>query len=172
MQSYSEILGFRTLKFGFWGGVIQPIIIIEPNILFNVINLWWQYWWGWIGMLQNCQKEIDQIFMSTLWLLCMSVAQSCPTLCDPVGCSLPGSSIHRILQARMLEWVAISFSRGSSLPRNQTCVSFIGSRLSTTEPPEKLQFKNLHLFTIVSVINDIPKKNRSYSFTGESLPNI
>ena len=50
--------------------------------------------------------------MSTLWLLCMSVAQSCPTLCDPVGCSLPGSSIHRILQARMLEWVAISFSRG------------------------------------------------------------
>ena len=40
------------------------------------------------------------------------VAQSCPTLCDPVDCSLPGSSIHGILQARILEWVAISFSRG------------------------------------------------------------
>ena len=42
------------------------------------------------------------------------VAQSCPTLCDPVDCSPPDSSIHGILQARILEWVAISFSRGSS----------------------------------------------------------
>ena len=42
------------------------------------------------------------------------LAQSCPTLCDPVDCSLPGSSVHGILQARTLEWVAISFSRGSS----------------------------------------------------------
>ena len=42
------------------------------------------------------------------------VAQSCPTLCDSVDCSLPGSSIQGILQARILEWVAISFSRGSS----------------------------------------------------------
>ena len=40
------------------------------------------------------------------------VAQSCPTLCDPMDYSLPGSSIHGILQARVLEWVAISFSRG------------------------------------------------------------
>ena len=40
------------------------------------------------------------------------VAQSCPTLCDPVDCSPPGSSVHGILQARILEWVAISFSRG------------------------------------------------------------
>ena len=42
------------------------------------------------------------------------VTQSCLTLCDPVVCSLPGSSVHGILQARILEWVAISFSRGSS----------------------------------------------------------
>ena len=42
------------------------------------------------------------------------VAQSCPTLCNPVDCSLVGSSVHGILQARILEWVAISFSRGSS----------------------------------------------------------
>ena len=56
------------------------------------------------------------------------VAQSCPTLCDPVDCSLPGSSVHGILQARILEWVAISFSRGSSWPRDQTQVSCIGGR--------------------------------------------
>ena len=41
--------------------------------------------------------------------------KSCPTLCNPMDCSLPGSSVHGILQARILEWVAISFSRGSSL---------------------------------------------------------
>ena len=56
------------------------------------------------------------------------VAQSCPTLCNPMDCSLPGSSIHGILQARVLEWVAISFSRGSSQPRDQTRVSWIPGR--------------------------------------------
>ena len=56
------------------------------------------------------------------------VAQSCPTLCDPVDCSPPGSSVHGILQARILEWVAISFSRGSSWPRDQTQVSRIAGR--------------------------------------------
>ena len=47
------------------------------------------------------------------------------TLCDPMGCSLPGSSIHGILQARILEWVAIPFSRASSQPRDGTQVSYI-----------------------------------------------
>ena len=56
------------------------------------------------------------------------VAQSCPTLCDPVDCSSPGSSVHGILQARVLEWVAISFSRGSSRPRDQNWVSRIAGR--------------------------------------------
>ena len=51
------------------------------------------------------------------------VSQLCPTLCDPMDCSLPGSFIHRIFQARVLEWAAISFSRGSSRPRDQTRVS-------------------------------------------------
>ena len=45
---------------------------------------------------------------------CCEVAQSCPTLCNPTDCSLPGSFFHGIFQARILEWVAISFSRGSS----------------------------------------------------------
>ena len=57
------------------------------------------------------------------------VAQSCPTLCDPIDCSPPGSSLHGILQARILEWVAISFSRGSSQPRDRTQVSHIAGRL-------------------------------------------
>ena len=48
------------------------------------------------------------------------VAQSCPTLCDPMDCNLPSSSVHGIFQAIVLEWIAISFSRGSSQPRDQT----------------------------------------------------
>ena len=53
------------------------------------------------------------------------VAQSCPTLCDPMDCSLPCSSVHGIFQTRVLEWIAISFSRGSSQPRDRTWVSRI-----------------------------------------------
>ena len=56
------------------------------------------------------------------------VAQSCPTLCDPMDCSLPGSSVHGIFQTRVLQWVAISFSRGSSQPRDQTRLSCIAGR--------------------------------------------
>ena len=54
------------------------------------------------------------------------VAKSCPTLCDLMDCSLPGSSVTGISQVRILEWVAIYFSRGSSQPRDPTHVSFIG----------------------------------------------
>ena len=56
------------------------------------------------------------------------VAQSCPTLCNPMDCSLSGSSVHGIFQAIVLEWIAISFSRGSSRPRDQTQVSHIVDR--------------------------------------------
>ena len=59
------------------------------------------------------------------------VAQLCPTLCDPVDCSPPGSSIHGILQARILESVAISFSMGSSQPRDRTQVFRIAGRRFT-----------------------------------------
>ena len=51
------------------------------------------------------------------------VTQSCPTFCDPMDRSPPGPSAREIFQARVLEWIAISFSRGSSRPRNQTWVS-------------------------------------------------
>ena len=55
-----------------------------------------------------------------------SVAKSCPPLFDHMDCSLPGSSAHGISQARILEWVAISFSRGSSWPRDRNCTSCTG----------------------------------------------
>ena len=67
----------------------------------------------------------DRPFFQVKW---SEVAQSCPTLCDLMDCSLPGSSIYGILQAIVLEWVAISFSRGSSRPKDQTPVSCIVDR--------------------------------------------
>ena len=59
--------------------------------------------------------------------LCVSTKplQPCPTLCDPVDCSPPGSSVHGILQERILAWVAMPTYRKSSQPRGQTCVSLI-----------------------------------------------
>ena len=58
----------------------------------------------------------------------MLVPQLCLTLCDPTGYSPPGSSVHEILQARILEWIAIPFSRESSQTRDQTHVSSIAGR--------------------------------------------
>ena len=63
--------------------------------------------------------------------LCVLVAQSCPTLCDPTNCSPPSFSAHGILQARIPEWIAIPFSRGSSQPRDRTLVSCIPGRFFT-----------------------------------------
>ena len=59
------------------------------------------------------------------------VAQSCPILCDPIDCSLPGSSVHGILQARILEWVPIPFSRRSFWPRDWTKVACTAGRFFT-----------------------------------------
>ena len=64
-------------------------------------------------------------------------AQSCPTLCDLTDCSPPGSSVHGILQARILEWVAKASSRGSSWHRDQTQVSTLAGRFFTAEQPAK-----------------------------------
>ena len=74
-----------------------------------------------------------------------SVAQSCPTLCNPMDCSPPGSSVHGIFQARILEWVDISSSRGSSQFRDPIHVSCIAGGFFTAEPPGKPCSKPLNL---------------------------
>ena len=62
----------------------------------------------------------------------VKVTQSCLTLCDPMDSSLPGFSVHGILQTRILEWVAVVFSRGSSQPRDRTQVSHVAGGFFTS----------------------------------------
>ena len=75
------------------------------------------------------------------------VTQSCPTLCNPMDCSLQGSSVYGIFQAIVLKWIAISFSRGSSQPRDRTRVSHIVDRRftvwATREVISTLKFKSV-----------------------------
>ena len=85
-------------------------------------------------------SSIPQLFLLELLdsnHLCCLISKLCLTLCHSMDCSLPGSPVHGIFQARVLEWVATSYSRRSSQPRDQTCVSCIScigrwvKRLST-----------------------------------------
>ena len=73
--------------------------------------------------------------------MCTKSFQLCPTLCNPVDYSRPGSSVHGILQARILEWVAMPSSRGSSRPKNQSCLSYISyigrGSCATWESPKR-----------------------------------
>ena len=76
------------------------------------------------------KKRIKKIFKADMLLcwqrcVCVCMLQSCPTLCDPMDCSPPGSSIHWILQARIVERVAIFSFRGSSWPRGRILISYI-----------------------------------------------
>ena len=82
----------------------------------------------------------EAAFSVSFWMCVCSGVQLCLTLCDPVDCSPPGFSVHGILQARILEWVAIFSSRGSSWPWDWTHVSCTAGRFFTTEPPGKLHF--------------------------------
>ena len=81
-------------------------------------------------------------FSACIHCFCCSVAKSCLSLCDPMDCRTPGSSVHVILQARILEWVTIAFSRESSWPRDRTKVSCIAGGFfivwATRENQEKV----------------------------------
>ena len=72
------------------------------------------------------------------------VAKSYLTLCNHMDCSPPGSSVHGILQARILEWVAISFSRESSRPRREPMSPALAGGFSTSEPPGKSQLSSIY----------------------------
>ena len=89
--------------------------------------------------METCWWDCKMVHIWNIENSTSEVTQSCPTLCDPIDCSLSGSSIHGIFQARMLEWIAISFSRGSSQPKNRTGSPTLQADALPSEPPEKLE---------------------------------
>ena len=115
----------------------------------------------------------DETTLHLKWL------QSCPTLCNPRGCSPPDTSVHGILQSRILEWFARPSFRGSSQPRDQTCIpyiSWIGSFFTTWEAPDKTTW--IHKNCILGEGFDWKKmlklslKGRLVSSTGHVIKNI
>ena len=106
--------------------IFSSIIVFSPQILlWKILNI-----------------KVERIIQWT----CAKLLQSCPTLCNGMEHSLLGSPVHGILQARILEWVAIPFSRKASQPRNRTQVSCIAGRLftdwATREANNCLQLEN------------------------------
>ena len=98
-----------------WYIIFNPFIINLPisihQQLFFVPSIFW------VTFLKS------NMLISSFYLVCVLAAQSCPALCEPTDCSPPGSSVHWILQARIPEWAAIPFSRGSSRHRGRVQVS-------------------------------------------------
>ena len=91
----------------------------------------------------------------------VKVTESCPTLCSPMDCSPPGSSVYRILQARTLKWVAISFSKGSSQPGDRTQVSCIAGRLFTVWATKEahIHIMNIQIMLLSDIENELDNKS-------------
>ena len=112
-------------------GILQARTLEWVAISFS--NAWkWKVNYKWVQKRGEAMKLLMHR-KSLQYFLCCAVlclvAQSCLTLCNPMDCYVPGSSVHGIFQARILKWVAISFSRVSSWPRDQTCIFCIGRRI-------------------------------------------
>ena len=99
----------------------------------------WTRLTDWIDWLTDW-VAFKRIRIDSTSIVCVLLAQSCLILCDSVDCSQPGSSVHGILKGRILEWVAILFSRGSSRPRNWTWVSCIAGRFFTIWATREAQY--------------------------------
>ena len=98
-------------------------------------------WWATVHRVAKSWQWLKQLSRhargSSKWKLTVVAVQLCPTLCNPMDYSPPGSSVHGILQTRIVGWVAMPSSRGPSQPRDQTQVSRFAGRFFTTEPPGK-----------------------------------
>ena len=124
----------------------KQVVLRERQWIIINVTRWWLHshllfqmcFLAWVNqhipwyLLCSWAIDSEKAFCSVCLCVCVrSIAQSCPTLCNPLDCSLSGSSVHGIFQARILQWVAISYSRGSSWHKDQTCspcVSCIGRR--------------------------------------------
>ena len=115
---YSAVVGWNSL----WLSMIPSwLTMFLSSTMFFLSALSTYFWW----------RDVEASIYKSACLHAKSL-QSCPTLCNPVDCSPQGSSVCNILLARILKWVAITFSRGSSWPRDRTRLFCIAGRFFTT----------------------------------------
>ena len=105
---------FSLIFLNFTIRLMYFLLLISKNILYILYNFFWPF-----PDLKQCLQ----------FLCCCLVAKPCPVFSDPMDCSLTDSSVSGISQARILEWVAICFSRGSFQPRDRTHISCTGRRI-------------------------------------------
>ena len=117
-QCYFSTWIYLSLKLGYTDCLI--IWIVKIPYLVKVLTVWISYFSFFFFFLHPSLE-----YMFYILLQVVLITRLCPTFCNPVDCSPPGSSVHGILQARMLKWAAIPFSRGSFQLRDWTQVSCI-----------------------------------------------
>ena len=133
---------------------------LQPRFLPNSPPKWCNGWTFPIAVYESFCSSTSQFYSLHMLHACCVYAKSlqlCPTLCDPLDCSPSGSSAHGILQARILEWVAMPSSRGSSQPMDQNCISggsCIAGGFFTAEPPGKPWCTYLHVANLCEVISE------------------
>ena len=135
LKFLSEV--FKILFFTPWSSPSVYVCFVPFLITFLNDNWWSKYY---LLRLQFSLRCVCVCVCVCVHVLSHTV---CPALCDPRDCSPPGSSAHAVLQARTLEWVANSFSRGPSRPRDWTpvsCVSCLAGGCSSIVPPGDMLF--------------------------------
>ena len=107
----------------------QLSLHFQRESLRPLFQAWSIFSWAVLSYPFPCLFVLNWLFcgLESSWryhaCMCVKSLQLCPTLSDPIDCSPPGCSVHGILQARILAWVAMPSSQGSSLPRDRACVS-------------------------------------------------
>ena len=139
-------MGFSGQEY--WSGVSLPSPYIHTMDYYSAIKrdkvlIHAKTWRNLENMMIHLRRQSQRPTYCINPFMCVLVAQACPTLCHLMDCSLPGSSVCGILQARILEWVAISLSRESSRSRDRTQVSCFVGRFFTIWATRKVQF---HLY--------------------------
>ena len=124
----SEFLSAANKAFVIWTLSVSPSTFSDSELL--EAAQWSSYMTG-APMFHQYHSFRWVVHLLVSWTIRSEVVQSYPALWDPMDCSLSGSSVHGIFQARVLEWITIFFSRGSSRPRNRTRVSRIAGRCFT-----------------------------------------
>ena len=137
-------------------------------------------WKAWNTFFPRAFKKSMTLLKKNIYIYifccCCWVRKSCLTLCNPMNCSPQSASVHGISQARILDWVAISFSRGSSWSRDQTRVSCIAGRFFTTEPPGKYIYvfffpdttERVYIYLYLSIYLSIYIWSESFSVVSNS----